>query len=103
MERDFTYQSGGMVSQKCIREQRLTSLAVEFLLGHNFRMEAPFLEGVPYFSREEEATARSLAYARRDRINVADIFIDQDDVESLEFLRRVRQEIMAWRSRKTVR
>lgn len=80
----------------------LTFLAVEFLLGHGFRMDAPFLEGVPYFSREEEAASRAAEVAKRDRNNFADIFIRDGDTESLEFVQRVRQEVKAWRNRSTV-
>lgn len=85
VERDFSYQSG----------------AVEFLLGHGFRMEAPFLEGVPYFSREEEAASRAAEVAKRDRNSFADIFIRDEDTESLEFIQRVRQEVTDWRNRGT--
>lgn len=80
----------------------LTFPAVEFLLGHGFRMEAPFLEGVPYFSREEEAASRAAEAAKRDRNSFVDIFIRDGDTESLEFIQRVRQEVTAWRNRGTV-
>lgn len=65
-------------------------------------MEAPFLEGVPYFSREEEAASRAAEVAKRDRNSFADIFIRDGDTESLEFIQRVRQEVTAWRNRSTV-
>lgn len=75
---------------------------MEFLLGHGFRMDAPYLEGVPYFSRKEEAESRAAEVAKRDRNNFADIFIRDGDSESLKFIQRVRREITAWRDRKTV-
>ena len=59
-------------------------------------MEAPFTEGVPYLSRQEEARARSIAAARRDRTSIADIQIPADDIGSIEFVRRVRQEVREW-------
>ena len=65
-------------------------------------MEAPFLEGVPYFSREEEAESRAAEVAKRDRNNFADIFIRDGDIESLQFIQRVRQEVITWRNRGTV-
>ena len=65
-------------------------------------MEAPFLEGVPYFSREEEAASRAAEAAKRDRNSFVDIFIRDGDTESLEFIQRVRQEVTAWRNRGTV-
>ena len=65
-------------------------------------MDAPFLEGVPYFSRGEEAASRAAEAAKRDRNSFADIFIRDGDIESLEFIRRVRQEVTAWCNRSTV-
>jgi len=66
-------------------------------------MDAPFLEGVPYLSRDEEARARSNAIARQDRNRFKDIFIPEGDLESLQFVRTVRQEILEWQNRSTVR
>ncbi len=80
----------------------LTFPAVEFLLGHGFRMEAPFFEGVPYLSRGEEAASRAAEAAKRDKNSLADIFIRRGDTESLEFVQRVRQEITAWEDCSTV-
>ncbi|KAI9824503.1 MAG: hypothetical protein M1819_000858 [Sarea resinae] len=80
IDRIFSYQSG----------------AVTFLMEHGFRMEAPFTLGVPYLSRSEEALAKDLALARLDKASFADIQIKVDDVESLDFLQRVRVEIDSW-------
>ncbi|KAL8832616.1 MAG: hypothetical protein Q9170_004816 [Blastenia crenularia] len=85
VERIFSYQSG----------------AVDFLLRHNFRMEAPFLEGVNYFSRAEEAAARRSAVQRQDRASVADIQPRDDDIESLKLLQRLQGEVIAWKNRST--
>lgn len=60
-------------------------------------MDAPFVQGVPYFSREEESAARNLASARQSKISVVDIDIRNDDTESLQFVQRVRSEIDAWK------
>lgn len=65
-------------------------------------MEAPFLEGVPYLSREEEALARRMLLARQNRTAVADIQIKADDLDSLDFVRRVRHDIEVWRNRDEV-
>ena len=62
-------------------------------------MEAPFLEGVPYFSRDEEAAARAIAIARQDKASLPDLTIKKDDAEALEFVRRVREEIAVWKKR----
>ena len=65
-------------------------------------MEAPFFEGVPYFSRAEEAASRAAEAAKRDKNSFADIFIRDGDTESLKFIQRVRQEVTAWRNRSKV-
>lgn len=62
-------------------------------------MEAPFLEGVPYLSREEEASARRISLARQNRDAAPDIKINAEDLDSLEFVGRVRHEIQAWQNR----
>ncbi|KZF21529.1 CAF1-domain-containing protein [Xylona heveae TC161] len=86
VERIFSYQSG----------------AVEFLMSHGFRMEAPFTQGVPYLSRNEEGLARKLALERQERAaNIADIKIKTDDLDSNQFMDRVRNEIEAWRTSKS--
>ena len=71
-------------------------------MGHRFRMEAPFLEGVPYLSRDEEASARHIALARQNKNAFSDIEIKADDLDSLDFVRRVRHEIETWRNRDEV-
>lgn len=70
-----------------------------FLLDHKFRMEAPFLEGVPYFSRDEEALARQ---RREEKSVYTDIDIDPDDLESLKFATAVTEEIENWKARRGV-
>ena len=65
-------------------------------------MDAPYLEGVPYFSRQEEAQSRAAEVAKWNRNSFADIFIRDGDTQSLQFIQRVRREITAWRNRSTV-
>lgn len=60
-------------------------------------MDAPFVQGVPYFSREEELTARKSNFARQNMAGIADIDIKNDDTESLNFIQRVHLEIDAWK------
>lgn len=66
-------------------------------------MDAPFIQGVPYFSRVEEARARSIARSRLDKNSVPTIIIKAGDVESFELVKRVRLEVAAWRNLSTVR
>lgn len=87
VERVFSYQSG----------------AVDFLMRNGFRMDSPFVMGVPYLSRDEEVLARKLGNARGDRSAFVDIAIKPTDVESIKFIQRVRGEIEVWKAAKTVR
>ncbi len=61
------------------------------------------MEGVPYFSRKEEARARATAAYRRDRNNYAEIHIKHNDFDTIEFLGRVQHEVRVWKSRGMVR
>ena len=80
----------------------LNSAAVEFLLSHGFNMQAPFTIGVPYLSREEELTAMDMELARQDKAAIADIHLRSDEVESIQFVRKVREDIEKWKNRKEV-
>lgn len=62
-------------------------------------MDAPFSEGIPFFSREEESRARTAAASRRNKSEIKDIYIKDEDVESFEFIRGVRREIQDWKSK----
>jgi poly(A)-specific ribonuclease len=79
-------------------------LAIEFLLNNGFRMDAPFIEGVQYLSRDEEALAKRRALEKQDRIRgIADIDIKEGDQESLQFMEKVREQIKAWLAQGSVR
>ena len=76
---------------------------MEFLLAHNFQIDAPFLRGIRYLSWQEEAQARAIAATEWDREAIADIGISPDDTENLQLMTRVREEITTWRQRTSVR
>lgn len=59
-------------------------------------MDAPFLEGVPYLSREEEALAIINEETRADKTNIADIHLKKEDTEMLGFVAKTRHQIMEW-------
>ncbi|KAF2144217.1 uncharacterized protein K452DRAFT_285466 [Aplosporella prunicola CBS 121167] len=81
IERIFAFQSG----------------AAEFLLSHGFRMDLPMTMGVPYLSRDEAKLAKKLAYARWDKSTMQDVQLELHEVESLEFVRKVRIAIENWK------
>jgi poly(A)-specific ribonuclease len=78
-ERDVTFQTG----------------AIAFLMNNGFQMELPFTKGVQYLSREEAEKAKQHAYDRADKKNiVADLQLKDEDVDSLDFVRRTREAIV---------
>ena len=80
----------------------LNLAAVEFLLSHGFNMQAPFTLGVPYLSREEEIAAMDMELVRQDKAAIADIHLRSDEVESIRFVRKVREDIEKWKNREGV-
>jgi hypothetical protein len=62
-------------------------------------MEAPYLHGVPYLSREEEAAARAAQQARSTMPNIE---LNETEWESLMFLENLRDTIDAWRDGRKV-
>lgn len=75
----------------------IQSGAAEFLLSHGFQMDLPMTKGVPYLSRDEARKAKQLAYARWDKSNIADVQLKPEEVQSLEFVNKVRIAIDNWR------
>ncbi|KAF2798585.1 CAF1-domain-containing protein [Melanomma pulvis-pyrius CBS 109.77] len=83
IERDVTFQTG----------------AAAFLMNNGFQMELPWTKGVPYLSREEAVWAKRRAYDRADKKNaVADLQLKIEDVDSLDFVRRAREEITKFKT-----
>jgi poly(A)-specific ribonuclease len=81
------------------REISLQSGAITFLLGCGFDMAKPFTDGVQYLSRQEAAQAKQTAWDRLDKKNPpADMQLKEGDVESLDFLRRVRESVTKWKT-----
>lgn len=65
-------------------------------------MDAPFVDGIPYLSRNEELDARLKAAARQDRSGFADLEISANDIDTHQFMKRVRYEIDVWKDSKEV-
>ncbi|KAL8912379.1 MAG: hypothetical protein Q9171_002565 [Xanthocarpia ochracea] len=84
------------------RDVTLQGRAMQFLYRHSFRIEGPFHSGVHYLSRAEEAEERQVEAQLRDRVDGPGVQPRADDTRSLEFLERVRQEVLAWKSRPTM-
>ena len=80
LERQFCFQSG----------------AVEFLLRNAFNFNISFEDGVPYLSREEEERAKVKFRERGAKGRFEDIEIAENDVLTIEFLRKVRGEVDEW-------
>ncbi|CBX97307.1 similar to CAF1 family ribonuclease [Plenodomus lingam JN3] len=81
------------------REIRFQSGACSFLLSHGFNLGAPFASGVQYLSRQEAARARQMAWDRIEKKNpVEDMQLKEEHVDSLDFVRRVREAITQWKT-----
>lgn len=96
--RPFNFNLSPVIAERLDVDRTFSfhSGAVEFLLGVGFKMDLPFTTGVPYLSRDEARLAQERAAARNDRSSYADIEIKPEDVQALEFCRRVRSEIDTW-------
>lgn len=81
LERIFSFQSG----------------AVDFLLKNNFDLSQPFTRGVSYLSRVEAMEAKQNAKERGNKNRFDDIKIAEDDVQTTQFLEKVRREIREWK------
>ncbi|KAF9737143.1 hypothetical protein PMIN06_001903 [Paraphaeosphaeria minitans] len=80
------------------REIHIQSGAATFLLGHGFDLGAAFSQGVQYLSREEAYNAQRRVNERLDRKpEVEDMQLKPGDVQSLDFVRRARDAIVAWK------
>jgi len=80
------------------REVSMQSGAITFLLGCGFDLAKPFTHGVQYLSRQEAAQAKQATWDRLDNKNPpADMQLKEGDVESLDFMRRVREAITTWK------
>nr|KMM72055.1 hypothetical protein CPAG_08354 [Coccidioides posadasii RMSCC 3488] len=74
--------------------------AIDLLLRSGFRMDAPFIDGVPYISREEEGMAKARVRDRQSRLAAMDnINFDSLDTESMAFLEEARRLINDWVSK----
>ncbi|KAI4935048.1 uncharacterized protein J4E92_002334 [Alternaria infectoria] len=81
------------------REIKFQSGACTFLLNNGFDLGAPFATGVQYLSRDEAERAKRMAWDRLENKNpIPDLQLNSADVESLDFMRRVRQAIEKWKS-----
>lgn len=65
-------------------------------------MDAPFLEGIPYLSRNEELDSRLKAAAWQDKAGFGILEIPANDIDTLQFMKRVRSEIDLWKDNKEV-
>jgi poly(A)-specific ribonuclease len=81
------------------REISLQSGAITFLLGCGFDMAKPFTNGVQYLSRQEAEQIKQATADRLDNKNPpADMQLKDTDVDSLDFMRRVREAITKWKA-----
>lgn len=95
----YNFDLNPLIEQRGLDVERIFSFqssAVEFLLKVGFDMSRLFHAGVPYLSRKESKEARDKHAKRMDKGTIADIQVKPTEVDSLNFLERVRGEIQAW-------
>ncbi|KAI9691521.1 MAG: hypothetical protein M1822_007592 [Bathelium mastoideum] len=81
VERIFSFQSG----------------AIQFLIEHGFQIDLPFVNGVPYLSRDEAKQVKEKEYAKLEKAGFADIDLGKPgDAAALEFMDDVRRAIQEW-------
>ena len=78
------------------RKFSYSSSAVQFLMGSGHRMETPFLQGIPYLSREEEKTVAEQAKKKSDRSAIPDIVLRDDDKTARDLVDTVKRDVQAW-------
>jgi poly(A)-specific ribonuclease len=79
------------------RDITLSSSAVHFLMKNSFDMGAVFTKGVPYLSREEEASALQNYIRRQEsQSTIPDIIIPPSDVEAHKFYDKAKKTISDW-------
>ncbi|KAI8942045.1 hypothetical protein NX059_000149 [Plenodomus lindquistii] len=84
------------------REISFQTGACTFLINNGFDLGAPFASGVQYLSRQEAARAKQMAWDRLEKKNpVEDMQVKEGDVDSLDFMRRVREAITKWKTTKS--
>lgn len=85
------------------REIHIQSGAATFLLNHGFDLGASFARGVQYLSRDEASGLRQRLDERlAKKPDMSDLQLKESDVQSLDFVRRVREAIIAWKQAKNM-
>lgn len=80
------------------REIHLQSGAATFLLKHGFDFGASLADGVQYLSREDAAGIQQRLNERLEKKpDTPDLQLKDTDVQSLDFVKRVREAIVAWK------
>ncbi|KAL8689323.1 MAG: hypothetical protein Q9224_004664, partial [Gallowayella concinna] len=102
ISRDSTYSNDGMNK---LREGvkyyvKLMLIAMDFLEEHGFDREAARKTGIHYLSRAEEARERYLNAQSQDRARFTDVEPNVSDTKSWELLKRLREEVNAWKTNK---
>ncbi|KAL5119306.1 hypothetical protein ACEQ8H_002793 [Pleosporales sp. CAS-2024a] len=81
------------------REISLQTGAIAFLLSCGFDLAKPFTHGVEYLSRQEAAYIKQATSDRLANKNPpADMQLKDTDIDSLDFVRRVREAIISWKA-----
>ena len=80
------------------REFAFKSSNVEWLINNTgFSIEGPFMNGLPYLSREEEKAALEEQKRTLDpRSSIPDIHLTEDEVDDIKFVQDIRKKVRCW-------
>lgn len=79
------------------RSFTFSSSACDFLKGNNFDFGKVFTGGIPYLSRDEETSLRTLETSRlAKQSSIPDVVIPTNEPTTLEFYRSARSKISSW-------
>jgi len=97
--RSFNFNLSPLIGEGLEIERTFSysSSAVDFLLGHGYRMDAPLTLGIPYLTKAETEEAEQRAILKWDKTAIPDVIIRADDTEAREFMERIRDEIKLWK------
>ncbi|KAL8806747.1 MAG: hypothetical protein Q9182_001145 [Xanthomendoza sp. 2 TL-2023] len=100
---NFNLKPGVDKGMNITRDSTYSNDAMDFLEEHGFDREAARKSGIHYLSRAEEARERCLNAESQDRARYTDVEPNANDTKAWGLLKRLREEVNAWRTQKPVR
>ncbi|KAL8815552.1 MAG: hypothetical protein Q9223_005314 [Gallowayella weberi] len=97
---NFNLKPGVDKGMNISRDSTYSNDAMDFLEEHGFDREAARKTGIHYLSRAEEARERCLNAESQVKASFTDVQPSANDTKSWELLKRLREEVNAWMTKK---